>query len=306
MAPWSNENIHETLGEKNKELDKLKENLGRAQNEKSTLELSFANAINDIKSNSLTNYSKSLNGIESRLQTMNNKLKSYEDEVSEIIKNINKLDEDSVEISNLSLKKDEIEAQIKSLKEQIQDENINLKILNNDRAVEIERENDNISEQQKLHNISLDNANISIKTLEKEISYLSDEITELNNLLNDTTLYAQIDGIVTDIPVKNGEEVAPNTAIVTLADMQKLRIELNVDQNEIFDIEEGQQVEIILNAFSEKILNGEVINKDLTPNAENGNVVYKVLVNIDLGEDINILEGMTAQATIIKKQVKDV
>ena len=135
----------------------------------------------------MTNYSKSLNGIESRLQTMNNKLKSYEDEVSEIIRNIEKLDEDSIEIANLSLKKDEIEAQIKSLKEQIQDENTNLKILNDDRAVEIERENDNISEQQKLHNISLDNANISIKTIEKEISYLSDEITVLNNLLNDTT-----------------------------------------------------------------------------------------------------------------------
>jgi HlyD family secretion protein len=84
------------------------------------------------------------------------------------------------------------------------------------------------------------------------------------DMLEKTIAIAPFDGIVTNMPVKEGETVVTgiqNTAgstLMTLADMSKITAEVKVDETDIVNIKNGQLAEVTVDAIPGKVFKGHV------------------------------------------------
>jgi HlyD family secretion protein len=84
------------------------------------------------------------------------------------------------------------------------------------------------------------------------------------DMLEKTIAIAPFDGIVTNMPVKEGETVVTgiqNTAgstLMTLADMSKITAEVKVDETDIVNIKDGQPADVTVDAIPGKVFKGHV------------------------------------------------
>jgi HlyD family secretion protein len=84
------------------------------------------------------------------------------------------------------------------------------------------------------------------------------------DMLDKTIATAPFDGIVTNMPVKEGETVVigiQNTAgstLMTLADMSVVTAEVKVDETDIVNVQLGQPAEVTVDAIPGKIFKGHV------------------------------------------------
>lgn len=82
--------------------------------------------------------------------------------------------------------------------------------------------------------------------------------------LNKTVSIAPFDGIVTNVPVREGETVvvgiqnAEGSTLMTLADMSVITAEVKVDETDIVNVAPGQPVAVSVDALPGKIFRGHV------------------------------------------------
>lgn len=112
-------------------------------------------------------------------------------------------------------------------------------------------------------------------------------------------IVAPIDARVASVQIKQGEQASPGAPAITLIDEGAYHIEVSVDEIDIDQIEEGQSVDIALDALPDRVVEGVIA--EIAPTAATsgaGVVTYLVTINIDSG-DIALKPGMTANATIV-------
>ena len=82
--------------------------------------------------------------------------------------------------------------------------------------------------------------------------------------LNKTTSVAPFNGIVTNLPVRQGETVvvgiqnAEGSTLMTLADMSVITAEVKVDETDIVDLRMGQSADVSVDALPGKVFKGHV------------------------------------------------
>lgn len=125
---------------------------------------------------------------------------------------------------------------------------------------------------------------------------------EVMSDLNETVIVSPMDGSVIGKPLTAGEMVAQGvnnpTVILTVADMSKMQIEVNIDQTDIGKIAQGQKVTFTVDAYPGKVFTGTVtlISRKATVS---GNVTYYP-VTVDVANAENLLNpGMVARVSVI-------
>lgn len=89
-------------------------------------------------------------------------------------------------------------------------------------------------------------------------------LTRLKDVLRKTTYVAPIDGIVSYIPVRVGENVvmgiqnAEGSNLMTISDMSVVTTEVKVDETDITNVRVGQPAEVRIDAIPEKVFKGHV------------------------------------------------
>src|SRR5579862_1025186 len=82
--------------------------------------------------------------------------------------------------------------------------------------------------------------------------------------LKKTTYPAPFDGVVTNLPVREGETVvigiqnALGSTLMTIADMSVITAEVKVDETDIVNVHLGQSVEVSIDAIPKKVFHGTV------------------------------------------------
>ena len=90
-------------------------------------------------------------------------------------------------------------------------------------------------------------------------------LVRFSDLLNKRNVIAPLDGVVTNLPVRQGEVVVPgiqnsaSSTIMTIADMSIITAEVKVDESDIVNVKLDQQADITIDALQAKILKGHVI-----------------------------------------------
>jgi HlyD family secretion protein len=89
-------------------------------------------------------------------------------------------------------------------------------------------------------------------------------LARFNDVLKQHNSYAPLDGIVTNLPVRQGETVVPGvqnssaSTIMTIADMSLITAEVKVDETDIVNVKLDQPAEVTIDAIPNKVFKGHV------------------------------------------------
>ncbi len=98
----------------------------------------------------------------------------------------------------------------------------------------------------------------------KHISQSRANLTRVTDVLQKTSYIAPYDGVVKNLPVREGETVvmgiqnAPGSTLMTIADMSVITAEVKVDETDIVNVKLGQPAEVSIDAIPKKIFHGTV------------------------------------------------
>jgi HlyD family secretion protein len=99
---------------------------------------------------------------------------------------------------------------------------------------------------------------------DKHVSLNRANLVRVNDVLQKTSYNAPYDGVVTNLPVREGETVvmgiqnAPGSTLMTIADMSIITAEVKVDETDIVNVHLGQSAEVTIDAIPKKIFHGTV------------------------------------------------
>jgi len=99
---------------------------------------------------------------------------------------------------------------------------------------------------------------------DKHVAQARATLTHYADLLKKTTYPAPFDGVVTNLPVREGETVvigiqnAQGSTLMTIADMSVITAEVKVDETDIVSVRLGQPAEVTIDAIPKKVFHGNV------------------------------------------------
>lgn len=172
--------------------------------------------------------------------------------------------------------------------------------------------------------VAVRDASNAIKRANDNVSQQSAILRGQRNQLEKTLQVAPISGIVAEIPSKVGTFAVASlssTALMTIADMSTVNVEVKVDETEIDKVAVGQKVKIKVDALGEQEVEGEVKQKTplaLGKSATTGGLSTQINVQeakefrvvielVNLSEEVrsSLRPGMSATATITTKVVEN-
>jgi HlyD family secretion protein len=101
-------------------------------------------------------------------------------------------------------------------------------------------------------------------SMDKHITQNQATLTRVSDVLQKTTYEAPFDGVITNLPVREGETVvigiqnSPGSTLMTLADMSVITSEVKVDETDIVNVRLGQAAEVTIDAIPHKVFHGVV------------------------------------------------
>jgi multidrug efflux pump subunit AcrA (membrane-fusion protein) len=115
--------------------------------------------------------------------------------------------------------------------------------------------------------------------------------------LNDYTVVAPFDGIVTGVEVRVGEEASPSTVLATVVTKSKVA-KITLNEVDIAKIKVGQKATMTFDAVPDITIAGVVAERDAVGTAEQGVVGFGITIAMTT-DDERILPGMTVSVSII-------
>lgn len=141
------------------------------------------------------------------------------------------------------------------------------------------------------------------------------DVEQVQRKLNQMRIVAASNGIVSAVDVKVGS-MADTQPVISVVDTTRLRIDVNVDEVDVTDVEVDQEVLVKLDSVPDVTFIGRVERISPTSKTVNGVVTYATRVTLLTGkeknapnapEDMALLKpGMTADAEITLEMSKDV
>lgn len=144
----------------------------------------------------------------------------------------------------------------------------------------------------------LESAALDVRTAQLALAQAREDLAA-------ATLKAPFSGIVAAVNLQQGV-AAPAGPAITLIDDSAFFVETTVDETEVGKIQVGQKAEIILDAYVNETLTGEVVT--IAPVASNiaGVVAYPVRVRLYPTDAVTVRDGMTASILIRTRLIEDV
>ncbi len=172
---------------------------------------------------------------------------------------------------------------------------------------------------------SVDTANINVESSQSRASQQSAVLRGQRSQRDKTVVTAPINGVVAEIPSKVGTFAVAGlstTALMTIADMSTINVEVKVDETSIDKVEVGQKAKIKVDAFGDREIEGEVrqktplaVGKSQTSGGLQTNInvqeakEFRVVIELqNMPDEVKngLRPGMSATAEITTKVVNDV
>jgi HlyD family secretion protein len=159
---------------------------------------------------------------------------------------------------------------------------------------------------------SRDSARANVAALEQRISQARENLNAARDTLQKTTMRAPMAGIVTALPVEEGEVAVigtmnnAGTVLMTIADMSVVEAVMEVDETDVPSVKVGQRASVTIDAYPNKTFPGLVTEVASSPIKRNGisaassteAVNFEVKIQIE-NPPPGIRPGFSASADII-------
>jgi HlyD family secretion protein len=123
---------------------------------------------------------------------------------------------------------------------------------------------------------SRDSARANVMALEQRISQARENLNAARDTLQKTTMRAPMAGIVTALPVEEGEVAVigtmnnAGTVLMTIADMSVVEAVMEVDETDVPSVKVGQRATVTIDAYPNKTFAGLVTEVASSPIKVNG------------------------------------
>jgi HlyD family secretion protein len=157
---------------------------------------------------------------------------------------------------------------------------------------------------------TLDASRANVSAIERRIDQSRANVTAARDTLSKTTMRAPMDGIVTALPVEEGEVAVigtmnnPGTKLLTIADMSVVEAVMEVDETDIPTVKVGQRATVTIDAYPNKTFSGLVTEVGSSPITRNGvtsgtqAVNFEVKIQLD-SPPAGVRPGFSASADIV-------
>jgi RND family efflux transporter MFP subunit len=146
-------------------------------------------------------------------------------------------------------------------------------------------------------------SNASVDTVKAQYEQAQLGLTQAIDSLKDTSVKSPIDGIVSVVNIEEGEMASNAQPSMTIIDMDRVYVEINVTENVINDLHLGQEVVVEIPAVSDQNIIGKIDR--LSPAADAKTQLYSVRVYMENNEYI-VKPGMFAKLELSTDVRKDV
>jgi len=168
-------------------------------------------------------------------------------------------------------------------------------------------------------------ASLNVKSSQSRAEQQSASLRGQRNLVDKTLQVAPISGVIAEIPSRVGTFAVAGlstTALLTIADMSSINVEVKVDETEIDKVAVGQKAKVKVDAFGDLEIEGEVtqktplaVGKSQTSGGLSTNInvqeakEFRVVIQLqDMNDEVKtgLRPGMSATATITTKTAQNV
>ena len=119
-------------------------------------------------------------------------------------------------------------------------------------------------------------------------------------------LYADGEGIVTEVGYSAGDTLVQSGTAVAYAAPENMTISVDVTQEDVVELEVGDQVEIQFGAYEDTPYQGTILSIDTTATSqESATISYKVVIGVQ-GDTGALYGGMTADVTFVTEEKENV
>ena len=150
--------------------------------------------------------------------------------------------------------------------------------------------------------------NASVEALE----IIRDGVSSSNKSGSSTLVRSSVSGLILDVPVKVGNTVINSntfndgTTIATVADMDDLIFDGNIDETEVGRLSAGMPVKITIGALQD--VSFDAVLEYISPKAIENNGVnqFEIKASVKIPDEITIRSGYSANAEIVLQEIKQV
>lgn len=135
------------------------------------------------------------------------------------------------------------------------------------------------------------------------LSQISLELAKMD--MDNCTFYAPYDGIVLSSSYGSGEYASPGVPAISVIEKDFL-VKAEVNETDVVNLEEGQEVEVRLDAYYDHIFNGKIAR--ISPISSNigGVVSFEITVEFDSQDGPEVLYGLSASLDVTTSSVDNV
>jgi HlyD family secretion protein len=170
----------------------------------------------------------------------------------------------------------------------------------------------------------VDQARASLDSAQGHVKMAQAQLIHFNDVLNKTVYQAPYDGVVTNLPVHEGETVvmgiqnSPGSTLMTVADMSIITAEVRVDETDIVNVRRDQAAEVTIDAIPGQTFKGKVteigdnaivrstgVSTSQSTTSSQEAKDFKVVITLDNPPD-NLRPGLSATAKITTGSAHDV
>lgn len=138
---------------------------------------------------------------------------------------------------------------------------------------------------------------VDINVYQAQIKQAQAKVSLLENQIQKATLKSPVKGQITEIEKRAGEMIQIGESVISLIPKSPFQVEVDIYEEDIIKIKVNNPVDIIIAAFPDEILKGQVLSINPAEKLIEGIVYYEV--NIDFKEQKQgIKPGMTADIVI--------
>ncbi len=157
---------------------------------------------------------------------------------------------------------------------------------------------------------ALDSARANVTSIDQRIQQARSNVTAARDTLSKTTMVAPMGGIITALPVEEGEVAVigtmnnAGTKLLTIADMSVVEAVMEVDETDVPNVKVGQRATVTIDAYPNKTFEGKVTEVGSSPMTANGLGSGGEAVNFEVKIQLTnppagVRPGFSASADII-------
>ena len=129
------------------------------------------------------------------------------------------------------------------------------------------------------------------------------KLANLQKQVKDCTLTAPVDGVVTSLPVKEGDMTVAGNNVATITNFDKMKVDIKINEYDILGVENGKKVNIDVDALS-KTYEGSIAKVAKVATVDNGVSYFKS--EVDFTADKDTRSGMSVEVKLPIYDLKNV